>query len=85
MCMGIDNKNKLSFTFLQNIKNVGFGRTLVLWSFVGVRVAWHPTKKKLALRRKPKNLHVKSQLSRSYSFPDLSVHTERRTWLDRLG
>jgi len=27
--MGIDNKNKLSFTFLQNIKNVGSGR---LWA-----------------------------------------------------
>jgi len=30
---------------------------------------------KLGLRRKPKNLHAKSQHSGSYSFQDLRVHT----------
>jgi len=32
--------------------------------------------KQLAPRRKPKKLHVKSQIASSYSFRDLSVHTD---------
>jgi len=72
--MGIDNKIKLSFKFLQNI--VGAERVLVLWSFVGVATCGN----KLALRRKTKSLHAKSHSS-SYSFRDLSVHKDRRAWL----
>jgi len=30
-------------------------------------------------------MHAQSQYCSLYSFPDLSVHTDRRTCLDRLG
>jgi len=40
-----------------------------------------PCWNKLALRRKLRNLHAKSQWPSSYSFRDLCVHTDRRTWL----
>jgi len=52
---------------------VGGIRFLELWAIVSV-VA--PGWSKHALRRKPKNLHVKSQCSTSYSCRDLSVYTE---------
>jgi len=68
---------------------VGARRFLALWECVRVGVV--PCWNKHVWRRKPKNLHAKSQISSSYSFRDLSVHTDRptvchrRTWLDRLG
>jgi len=40
---------------------------------------------KPTLRKELKNLHAKSQHSSLYSFRDLSVNTDRQTWLDRLG
>jgi len=44
-----------------------------IWIIFGMWV------RKLALRRKPMNLHAKSQHSCSYSFRDLSVYTDKRT------
>jgi len=60
---------------------VGAKWVLVLQSFVGVRVGLAPCWNKLTLRRKPKNLHAKTQHSSSHSFRDLSVHTHWRIWL----
>jgi len=61
--MDIDNKNKISYKFLQNdiitiMKNVGDRRDLVLWSFVSVRAGMAPCWNKLTLRRKTKNLRT---------------------------
>jgi len=42
-----------------------------LWA---VEWAWN-----LALRKNLRNLHAKSQLPSSYSFRDVSVHTDKRT------
>jgi len=51
---------KISFKYLQNTEQFGGGRVLVLYSFVGVRVNVALCWNKLALRRKPKNLHANS-------------------------
>jgi len=47
---------------------------LVLLSFVGVRVGVTPCRN--PLRKNPKNLHAKSLPFSSYSFRDISDHTD---------
>jgi len=63
--MDTDNKNKVRFSKI--FKNVGVR--------VGVASCWN----KLALSQNLKDLHVKSQHSRCYSWRDLSNLTDGQT------
>jgi len=46
--------------------------------------AWHPAETNLRCAGSPKICMPNSKKPSSYSFRDLSVHTDGRTWLDRL-
>jgi len=45
--------------------------------------AWHPAETCAAQEAQESSFQI--PMPRSYSFRDLSVHTDRRTRLDRLG
>jgi len=69
VCIGTTNTMKYICIFLIRITN----RVELAMSAL-VRVDVEPCRKKL--RRKPKNLHAKSQHSSFHSFRDLSAHTD---------
>jgi len=78
---GIDENNTFQLKCLFYHRNCGshsFGRLLCVR--VGVAACWN----KLALRKKLKNLHAKSQYPSSYSFRNCRAHpTDRQTDMAR--
>jgi len=59
-------------------------RATVFGGLVGVRLGVAYSLNKPLLRTKIRNLNLKFEPCRSYSFRDHSVHTDRRALLDRL-